>query len=111
MELRGITVILIDKTEIGRDPFNHPIYQEREITVPNVLVAPMSAEAVINTQSLTGKRAAYTLGIPKGDANTWEDREVIFFGQRWKTFGACLEGIEEMIPLSWNKKVMVECYE
>ena len=53
----------------------------------------------------------YTLGIPKGDQNEWKDREVRFFGRKWRTIGFPLEGIEAMIPLDWNKKVMVEAYE
>ena len=55
--------------------------------------------------------ASYTLGIPKGDQNEWKDREVRFFGRKWRTLGIPLEGIEAMMPLEWNKKVMVEAYE
>ncbi|MEX5397214.1 hypothetical protein ABPH35_02285 [Streptococcus sp. ZJ93] len=109
--LKGIPVILIDKVEIGRDPFGKMTYQDKEIKVENVLVAPTDSEDVINQLNLTGKKAIYTLGIPKGDRHDWEDKEVRFFNQRWRTFGISLEGIEAMIPLSWNKKVMVERYE
>ena len=60
--------------------------------------------------NLHGKRAVYTLAIPKGDSNTWEDTTVEFWGSKWKTIGIPLEGIEENIPLNWNKKVLVERY-
>ncbi|HHJ8372345.1 hypothetical protein [Streptococcus pyogenes] len=53
----------------------------------------------------------YTLAIPKGDNHDWGDKEVRFFGEKWRTVGLALEGIEELIPLEWNKKVMVERYE
>ena len=82
-----------------------------EIEVQNVLVAPTSSEDVINQMNLTGKKAVYTLGIPKGDTNKWENREVKFLGRKWRTIGIPQEGIESMIPLSWNRKVMVEVYE
>lgn len=111
MEIRGITVVLIDKTEIGKDAFNQPIYEDVEIEVPNVLVSPTSSQDAATMQNLLGKEAKYTLGIPKGDTHTWENREVCFFGKRWKTFGFTIEGIEEMVPLSWHKKVMVSVYE
>lgn len=111
MTLKGITVILIDKVEIGKDPFGAPLYKDKEIPVDNVIIASVSSDDVINQLSLTGRKAVYTLGIPKGDKNLWEDREVIFFNKRWRTFGIPLEGIEDMIPLKWNKKVMVERYE
>lgn len=98
----------MDKVKTGTDPFESPIYEDKDIEVKNVLVSPTSSEDVINQLSLTGKKAVYTLAIPKGDTHDWEDKEVKFFGQRWRTFGIPLEGIDELIPLDWNKKVMVE---
>lgn len=98
------------KRKVGEDEFKRPIYESTEETVKNVLVAPASADDIATSQDLTGKKAVYTLGIPKGDTHDWEDIVVKFFGQEWKTFGIPLEGIEENIPLAWNKKVMVERY-
>lgn len=109
--IKGITIILIDKVKTSTDPFGHPIYEESEIPVENVLVSPSTTEDITNQLNLTGKKAEYTLAIPKGDTNNWTDKEVRFFGKRWSTIGLPQEGIEEMIPLEWNKKVMVEHYE
>ena len=111
--LKGITITQIDKVEVGKDPFNRPIYEDNEIAIDNVLVSPTSAVSDdITTQlNLTGRRSTYTLAIPKGDTHDWENKEVRFFGERWKVYGIPLEGIEELIPLNWNKKVMVERYE
>lgn len=109
--IKGITVTLITKQETGRDPFDNPIYEDVEIEVDNVLVSPTSTDDIVNTMDLTGKKAVYTLAIPKGDTNNWENAEVRFFGERWRTFGMVTEGIEHLIPLDWNKKVMVERYE
>lgn len=103
-------MVLIDKKENGKDPFGNIIYEDMRITVENVLVAPTSSDDVVNQLNLTGKKAVYTLGIPKGDTHDWEDKEVEFFNQRFKTFGFATEGIEDLIPLDWNKKVMVERY-
>lgn len=109
--LKGIEIILVDKVENGVDEFNHPIFVDKEIVVKNVLVAPVKTEDVTNIVKLTGKKAEYQLGIPKCDKNTWENRDVIFFGRKWRTIGIPQEGIESMIPLSWNRKIMVERYE
>ena len=111
MTIKGITVTLVNKKEVGKDPFGNPIYDDVEIEVDNVLVSPVSTEDIVHTLELTGKKAVYTLAIPKGDENDWEDAEVIFFGQRWRTFGFVTQGIEHLIPGDWNKKVMVERYE
>lgn len=109
--MKGIDVVLVDKIEMGKDPFGHPIYEDVQKNVKNVLVSPTSSDDVVNQLSVTGRKAVYTLGIPKFDKNNWENKEVIFFGERWRTFGIALEGIDELIPLDWNKKVMVERYE
>nr|DAZ20659.1 MAG TPA: Minor capsid protein [Caudoviricetes sp.] len=109
-KLKGITIILVDKVETGKDPFGKPIYQDKDIEVENVLIQPTSSDDVVNQLNLTGKKAVYTLAIPKGDSHDWENKEVKFFGKRWRTVGFPTEGIEDLIPLDWNKKVMVERY-
>lgn len=108
--IRGIDVILHDRSQTGTDPFGRPVYEETLVTVSNILVSPASTEAVTDELSLSGKRLEYILCIPKGDTNTWEDRVVEFFGQTWKTFGSVQEWIEDMVPLSWNRQVKVERY-
>lgn len=110
-KLKGIPVTLMGKTVHGKDPFGKPLTIDFDIEVDNVLVAPASTDDVTNQLSLTGKHVVYTLGIPKGDTNDWVNKEVRFFGKRWRTVGAPLEGIEDLIPLGWNRKVMVEHYE
>lgn len=110
-KIHGIPITLIDKQVISVDPFGSPVVKDVEILVDNVLVAPATTEDVTSQMSLTGKKISYTLGIPKGDMHDWENKEVRFFGKRWRTVGIPLEGIESMIPLEWNKKVMVERYE
>ena len=109
--LKGVTVVLYDKVKVGEDGFQQPIYDEVAINVGNVLISPTSSTDIVDNLSLYGKKAIFTLAIPKGDTNIWEDRVVEFFGKRWRTFGFVTEGIENLIPLDWNKKVMVERYE
>lgn len=109
--LKGITVILVDETEESEDPFGQPVTVKEEIAVDNVLVAPASTDDVTAEMSMTGKKIVYELAIPKGDSHTWTNRQVKFFGQTWRTVGIPQEGIESLIPLTWNKKVMVERYE
>lgn len=108
--LKGRTVTLYLRTQTGTDPFNRPIYTETAEPVENVLIAPVSTEDVINELNLSGKRAVYQLGIPKGDAHDWVNAHVSFFGQDWRTIGFPTEGQDELIPLQWNRKVTVERY-
>ena len=112
MAIRGITVTLYDRTQTGMDPFGAPVYSEMPVEVENVLVAPMTSTEVLETYDLTGRRASYQLGIPKGDNHDWTaGKKVGFFGQNWRIIAIPTEGIDHLIPLSWNKKVQVELYE
>ena len=108
--MKGITIQLAVKTQSGTDGFDRPVYEETWINVDNVLVAPVSSQDALDILNLTGKKAVYTLGIPKGDTHVWEDTKVRFFGETWSTLGFPQEGIESLIPLDWNKKVSVERY-
>lgn len=109
--IKGITVTLYQKTQTGTDEFNRPVYEETPVTVNNVLVAPSSSDEILDSMNLTGRRAIYTLGIPKGDTHDWTNTKVEFFEQVFRTIESPLEGIEDMIPLSWNKKVRVEAID
>ncbi len=102
--------MLVDKTQRGCDAFGAPVYDEVEIKVNNVLVAPASSTDITDALSLYGKKAVYTLAIPKGDPHIWTDKKVKFFGETWQVFGLPTIGIESQIPLDWNMKVMVERY-
>lgn len=110
--MKGITVTLYDRVEIGRDGFNAPMYEEVPVDVDNVLVAPMSTTELLDTYNLTGRKAVYQMGIPKDDNHDWSaGKKVSFFGQDWRIIELPQEGIDHLIPLSWNKKVQVERYE
>ena len=110
--MKGITVTLYERTLTGTDELNHPIYTETATSVDNVLVAPVSSTELTEIYNLTGRKAVYQLAIPKGDSHDWTaGMKVGFFGQTWRIIAMPEEGIEKLIPLSWNKKVKVEQYE
>ena len=109
--IQGITIKLYEQMATGRDAFNRIIVDETPVEVGNVLVAPATETEVLDSINLTGRKAIYILGIPKGDTHDWTDKKVAFFGQTFRTIGKPVEGIESMIPLQWNKKVRVEHYD
>ncbi|MBS7209322.1 MAG: hypothetical protein KH034_02710 [Lachnospiraceae bacterium] len=111
MLIKGITVTLYEKKKTGTDEVNHSIYEETPVIVENVLVSPSTTTEIIDTQNLTGKKAVYTIAIPKGDKHIWENNKVEFFGKMWRVIGFGQKGIKDNIPLSWNEKWMVERYE
>lgn len=108
--MKGTTVQLPVKTQTGTDPFGEPIYTEKFVDVPDVLVGSPSSDDVTNALQMYGKKIAYTLGIPKGDNHNWVDTDVIIWGDRFHTIGYPITGEQENIPLRWGKNVQVERY-
>lgn len=106
--IKGIPIKLYKKTKTGTDEFNRDVYETESVTVENVLVSASTETEVTDSLNLTGRKVVYTMALPKGDENDWTDVEVEFFGKKFKTVGAPIEGIEDMLPLDWNKKVRVE---
>lgn len=105
--LRGQTVSLHNRIEVGTDPFGSPMYDYVIEDVDNVLISPTSDTDIVNDIQMYGKASIYTLCIPKGDTHDWEDTIVEFFGKEWITFGPVIEYQEELVPLQWNKKIKV----
>lgn len=108
--IKGITVYLLERIQTGTDGFNQPVYTYKRTAVDNVLVAPASSDEITDSINLYGKKAVYTLGIPKGDTHNWDNQRIEFFNETWQSFGFTIQGIEALVPLDWHKKVMVERY-
>lgn len=109
--IRGETIILINRKEVGRDYFGAPLFAEEEISVDNVLLGSPTFEQSVAELQFSGKRIAYVLGIPKGDEHMWEDTDVIIRGRRYRTYGPALTQTEENVPGPWNTQIKVERYE
>lgn len=108
---KAVSVQLTEYVTTGSDAFNHETKIPITYTINKVLIGEPSSEDIINELNLSGRRIAYTLAIPKGDEHSWVDAEVTFFGEKFRTIGVPTQGIDELIPLEWNKKVKVERYE
>lgn len=108
--IKGIPVMLYERTVVGEDAFGHPTYKEIPVIVENVLVAQAATTEVLDMLNITGKKAVYNIAIPKGDTHIWQDCRVDFFGESWRVIGFPQQGIEENIPGKWNQKWMVEHY-
>ena len=110
--LEGETIQLYETVQTGTDELGAPVYQEIVHDIENVLIGYPSSEEILSTLNLTGRKAVYTLAIPRGDENDWENKKVEFWGQTWKTIGIPVEGIEKLLPpdMEWNKIIQVERY-
>lgn len=109
--MTGITITLMKKTPSGTDGFGRPMYDTEPVSVDDVLVGEPTTDEITNDLAMYGKKVVYTLAIPKGDTNEWEDTEVVLpepFAGTYHTIGYPTAGIEANIPLRWNKKVHLE---
>ena len=109
--MTGITITLTKKTPSGTDGFGRTMYDTEPVSVDDVLVGEPTTDEITNDLAMYGKKVAYTLAIPKGDTNEWEDTEVVLpepFAGTYHTIGYPTAGIEANIPLRWNKKVHLE---
>lgn len=110
MSIKGTTIQYVNKTLIGYDRFNAPIYSEELEDILDVLVGQPTVDDVTTTLSLYGKKIQYVLGIPKGDTHDWVDAEVMIWGDRYRTIGYPMTGEQANIPLRWGQNVKVERY-
>lgn len=108
--MKGMTIKLVVKTEIGTDAFNKPIYSEQLVDIDDCLVGQPTTDDITNTLALYGKKVEYTIGIPKGDTHDWTDAEIEMFGGRFRTIGYPMTGIQANIPLRWGQNIKVERY-
>lgn len=110
--IHGIPVTLYETTATGTNALNETVYATQATTVYNVVVAPASEQEILDTLNITGRKAVYTLHIPKGDTHDWCNARVDFVlngvTRRCRTIGEPIEYIDDMVPLSWNKKVRCE---
>ena len=106
--IHGITVKLEVTTETGKNAVGETEVISEFVDVPDVLVGQPTEREILDSTNLEGRKATYILGIPKGDAHEWTNKKVRFFGAEFRTIGAPVEGIDDLMPLRWNKKVRVE---
>jgi len=111
--MRGVTVKLYQKVQVGTDPFGAPVYDEEPVTVENVLIGEPSVDDIATSTSLYGKSIQCVLGIPKGDTHDWKDKKVTWtdaYGTEHvvQTFGFPITGVEANIPGPWHMKVRCE---
>lgn len=111
--IKGIDVVLIERTSTGKkDDFNMEVFEENEpVIIHNVLVGSPTSEEIVDTLNLYGKKIDYVIAVPKEDNHKWKNSRVKFFGRTFEVVGIPTMGIEENIPLCWNKKVKVEAIE
>ena len=108
--MQGTEVLLSVDIVEGVDDFGAPIIREEFESIQDCLVGSPTTDDITDALNLYGKKVVYIIGIPKGDTHDWENRTVIIWGEKYKTFGFAVTGIQENIPLRWGRNIKVERY-
>lgn len=108
--LTGITIRLLTPSQTGIDELGVPVYDWEPSIVDNVLIGEPQDQERAEIYALYGKRAAYTLAIPKTDTHDWVGCRVEFFGHTWHVIGQPTKGLDHLVPGPWNMKVHVESW-
>lgn len=88
---------------------NISLYSGDEIEiVNNVLISNGATTESAEMSESGGKLLTYTLAIPKYDTHNWTNRIIGFYGEKFRTTGFEIQGIEENMPLQWNKQIKVQ---
>ncbi|MBR3330720.1 MAG: hypothetical protein IKG25_05815 [Mogibacterium sp.] len=109
--LHGVTVKLYNRTVVSYDALNAPIYELTCEEVDNVLPGQPTSGDVIDSVDPDGKRADCVLGIPKGDTHNWTNALVeVWPGELYETLGWPVTGVQDLIPLQWDRNVRAARY-
>ena len=108
--MTGTTVLLSTDVIEGYDDFGAPIYREEYEEIEDCLVGSPSTDDITSALNLYGKKVEYIIGIPKGDTHEWNDKTVIIWGEKYRTFGFPITGELSNIPLRWGQNIRVERY-
>jgi len=108
--MKTTTIKLIVETVVDVNPFGEEITTEVTEDVKGCLVGQPTTDDITSSVELYGKKCEYVVGIPKGDTHDWKDRELYIWGERFRTIGFPMTGIQENIPLRWGQNVKVERY-
>lgn len=110
--ISGVNVVLHKKSVSGTNAIGEKIYTEQTETISNILVEPASNDAIVDELTMTGKKLAFILHIPRTDENSWEDC-IVDLPSPWnisvKTFATDKMIFDpRLTPLPWGRKVKCE---
>lgn len=79
----GETVALLERAEAGRDAMNQPVWEERPVEVPGVLVN-FGASALGDAARPTGQRTDAVLCFPVGFDRDVRGTDALVRGERYR---------------------------
>ena len=101
------SVTVIRRQEVGKDPFNAPIYENVREDVDGVLVTP-GATSDLDASRPEGVRVVYTIHFPKGYGKALKGCLVQHLGDTYRVIGDPQPYLDDGTPGPWDMAAEVE---
>lgn len=107
--MRGETVCVHARVQTGTDDLNDAVWEDVELEVDNVLVAPGASQDVVSSMRPDGVQVRYTLYFPKTFDGRLEHCSIDVRGERLDVVGSPRRFDKVNCPTEWWMVVEVAC--
>jgi hypothetical protein len=106
----GMSITFTKQVAAGTDELNDPTYTTTDITVDDVLVAPITEPAnARESQALEQSRDQVRVHLPKSNTEDISDSTFVYEGKTFKVDSASVKFMDENTPTRWNTYFRAEC--
>ena len=106
----GMSITFIKQVANGTDALNDPTYTTQNITVDDVLVAPITEPAnAREAQALEQSRDQVRVHLPKTNTQDISNSSFTYEGKEFKVDSASVKFMDGNTPTRWNTYFRAEC--
>ena len=106
----GMAIVFSKQVANGTDALNDPVYISQDITIEDVLVAPITEPAnAREAQALEQSRDQVRVHLPKADATDISDSIFTYDGKVFTVDSASVKFMDGNTPTRWNRYFRAEC--
>ncbi len=110
MLMIGMAITFSKQVADGTDELNDPTYTTQDITIEDVLVAPITEPAnARETQALEQSRDQVRVHLPKANDQDISDSTFVYEGKTFRVDSASVKFMDANTPTRWNTYFRAEC--
>jgi len=108
--IAGMAITFTKQVSSGVDALNDPTYTTQDITIEDVLVAPITEPSnAREAQALEQSRDQVRVHLPKVNDQDISDSTFIYEGKAFKVDSASVKLMDANTPTRWNTYFRAEC--
>lgn len=108
--ISGMAITFKKQVAGAVDDLNDPTYTEEDITVQDVLIAPITEPSnAREAQALEQSRDQVRVHLPKANDQDISDSTFVYDGKTFKVDSASVKFMDENTPGRWNTYFRAEC--